>query len=756
MRARRVAVGLLAATSLVVSACGTTEDSGETIPTTTPSAESGAPTVDPGEPFTYLRFGADGLVRVAGDSEQLLLDRPIGWATSDGAGGVLFTELDPDRFGPTWWLPRDGSDPVSVSEWSDPLIAARLDGQPAAVGSLPTEECEGVDAEVHMVARTLTTGEATTLQCGVAGQDAGRGPDSFGGGLYVGVAWDAVHPDGYSTAIRLVFRNAAGEVIDHPANPYAEDCHPCHLTAALSPDGTRLAVIYRPDAAPFRPDEYADWAAETVSIDAELEVFDLGTGEEVFTRRLPAHSGPPFWSSWFDGRYVVLDVDPATYRALAVGDTGDGVRTLQQMLLDAGADIEIDGVFGPATQAALEAFHTERFGAPRSWMGTDTWTELGAPNTIIDTDTGTAIEAPGTVALEITLTDGPAVVRDESPPELSVGATGPWVETLQQELIRQGYSLEVDGIFGPATDAAVREFQAAHGLAVDGVVGPKTWAALAGTSDASPDSTPSEPTEDPTPPPTTSASDQTESLAVLRSSGLGPVDFGTPADEAIAALSELLGPPDVEEILYPTAECVEGATWRDCIQANRISREGRIVGWTVYGLEVALTDAEWQGGEKIVLPLQFSDWRSIVAPDGRAATAREGVGPGSTVDQLRSAYSSLSWVYNEGTWDGVCFSAPPGGGDPGCFGDIHAFLAWSHEDNGYVKAVQRALNAHGADLIADGVVGPATEQAWAEFCDRFDVSCDTEFRVWNITEEQRAALQFPPPDVRIAAMVASS
>ena len=64
---------------------------------------------------------------------------------------------------------------------------------------------------------------------------------------------------------------------------------------------------------------------------------------------------------------------------------------------------------------------------------------------------------------------------------LSRGAKGGAVRRLQRALRAAGYLLVVDGIFGPATQAAVRQYQRDHGLEVDGVVGPRTWVALADT-----------------------------------------------------------------------------------------------------------------------------------------------------------------------------------------------------------------------------------------------------------------------------------
>ncbi|MFD8704937.1 peptidoglycan-binding protein [Kitasatospora sp. NPDC059648] len=57
------------------------------------------------------------------------------------------------------------------------------------------------------------------------------------------------------------------------------------------------------------------------------------------------------------------------------------------------------------------------------------------------------------------------------------------VKQLQCELNHVPYSfgspnLDVDGVWGPATNAAVRTFQRCAGIGQDGVVGPRTWSKL--------------------------------------------------------------------------------------------------------------------------------------------------------------------------------------------------------------------------------------------------------------------------------------
>lgn len=66
----------------------------------------------------------------------------------------------------------------------------------------------------------------------------------------------------------------------------------------------------------------------------------------------------------------------------------------------------------------------------------------------------------------------------ESLPTLKRGAAGVAVRDLQESLAALGYSVRVDGAFGPKTEAAVRAFQADRQLSADGLVGPETRGVL--------------------------------------------------------------------------------------------------------------------------------------------------------------------------------------------------------------------------------------------------------------------------------------
>ena len=72
-----------------------------------------------------------------------------------------------------------------------------------------------------------------------------------------------------------------------------------------------------------------------------------------------------------------------------------------------------------------------------------------------------------------TTTLQPWPLTQQGSPDINAAVT-----TLQYLLRAQGYDLAVDGIFGPLTDAAVRDFQGSRGLAVDGIVGPVTWSTV--------------------------------------------------------------------------------------------------------------------------------------------------------------------------------------------------------------------------------------------------------------------------------------
>ena len=52
-------------------------------------------------------------------------------------------------------------------------------------------------------------------------------------------------------------------------------------------------------------------------------------------------------------------------------------------------------------------------------------------------------------------------------------------KSVQEALRMLGHPLATDGINGPKTQAAIKDFQKSAGVGVDGIVGPKTAAAFA-------------------------------------------------------------------------------------------------------------------------------------------------------------------------------------------------------------------------------------------------------------------------------------
>ncbi|MGO4597631.1 phage tail tip lysozyme [Terrabacter sp. 2RAF25] len=122
------------------------------------------------------------------------------------------------------------------------------------------------------------------------------------------------------------------------------------------------------------------------------------------------------------------------------GSSGAAVRTLQYMLRASGRTVTADGAFGSGTESAVRSYQSAHGLTVDGVVGNNTWYSIL--------------------------------------PVLRQGSSGEAVTGLQRELVDAGYSLTVDGSFGPATNTAVRSYQSKVGLVVDGVVGNNTWGSL--------------------------------------------------------------------------------------------------------------------------------------------------------------------------------------------------------------------------------------------------------------------------------------
>lgn len=105
-------------------------------------------------------------------------------------------------------------------------------------------------------------------------------------------------------------------------------------------------------------------------------------------------------------------------------------------------------------------------------IGHKEWAPARKDDPVFDMDefraaVGAILNGTAPAAVPIPKTD------DKNRPTLRRGDTGPDVARLQQHLGVTG-----PDVFGPQTEAAVREFQRQHGLVPDGIVGPRTWEQL--------------------------------------------------------------------------------------------------------------------------------------------------------------------------------------------------------------------------------------------------------------------------------------
>lgn len=158
------------------------------------------------------------------------------------------------------------------------------------------------------------------------------------------------------------------------------------------------------------------------------------------------------------------------------GDTGVGVSELQYLLsfisdfVSYIPKVAIDGIFGEATEEAVKAFQTYYGLADTGVVDTETWEKLtNVYISFLDS-------VPEGYFNEMDVYFGAPLVPGDS---------GRYVERVQNYLnfISDNYpsiqKVTVDGIYGPSTERAVKEFQSLFSLDPTGVVGQTTYSRLA-------------------------------------------------------------------------------------------------------------------------------------------------------------------------------------------------------------------------------------------------------------------------------------
>ena len=162
---------------------------------------------------------------------------------------------------------------------------------------------------------------------------------------------------------------------------------------------------------------------------------------------------------------------------LSPGDSGDPVLIIQYYLRVIGEFndlipvIQVDGIYGPATEQAVIALQNFYGLPPTGEVDETTW------HTIEEAYRDTLAAWPPELASEADVVFPGVILRP--------GVSGPSVSTLQTFLsyISDTYpdipKVTVNGYFGPETQNAVLAYQNKFGLPARGIVGPITWSNIA-------------------------------------------------------------------------------------------------------------------------------------------------------------------------------------------------------------------------------------------------------------------------------------
>ena len=151
------------------------------------------------------------------------------------------------------------------------------------------------------------------------------------------------------------------------------------------------------------------------------------------------------------------------------------LQDIQQALADRGYSVDVDGVFGKGTDAAVRSFQNSNGLTADGVIGPATYEALmGRPMP--------AGQTVFSIADRFRTDAAPAAPADKGTPAVSSepATASNAIILLQQALVNNGYSGDVDGVFGVGSENAVRDFQASHGLEVDGVAGQATFYELTG------------------------------------------------------------------------------------------------------------------------------------------------------------------------------------------------------------------------------------------------------------------------------------